>query len=94
MNKNNNRSKRNDGRSRRRYYPRHNVLRGQPFLARVNAIKHVPDDKQSSSYNWDPSDELRVGDMVIFGDRECIPIYVGGEKYYIAYRNKLVKIKG
>jgi hypothetical protein len=95
LNRNNNQNKYTSGKSRRRFYPRHTILKGQPYLARATAIKHVPAEKTAGFSNtYDSYDDIKVGDLVIFGDKECIPIYISGEKYFIAYRNKLVKIKG
>jgi co-chaperonin GroES (HSP10) len=89
---NNNRSRNITPRIRPRFYPRHFTINGAPILGKTVAIKHIPVDTQSTSAPIsDYPDELKVGELVIFGEKDTISINVGGEKYLIAYRNRLIK---
>lgn len=80
-------------RMRPRFYPRHFTINGSPILGRAVAIKHTPVESQSSPVNQGQElpDELKVGEFVIVGEKDTISINVNGEKYLIAYRNRLIK---
>jgi co-chaperonin GroES (HSP10) len=80
-------------RMRPRFYPRHFTINGSPMLGRAVAIKHTPVEPQSapSTQGMDQPDELKVGELVIVGEKDTISINVNGEKYLIAYRNRLIK---
>lgn len=79
-------------RTRPRFYPRHFTINGSPILGKTVAIKHVPVDSQATpSADLEHSDELKVGELIIVGEKDTISINVNGEKYLIAYRNRLIK---
>jgi co-chaperonin GroES (HSP10) len=89
---NNNRSRNIAPRMRPRFYPKHFTINGKPILGKAVAIRHAPVDAQSSSAPIsDYPDELKVGELIIVGEKDTISINVGGEKYLIAYRNRLIK---
>jgi co-chaperonin GroES (HSP10) len=89
---NNNRSRNIAPRMRPRFYPRHFTINGKPILGKTVAIKHVQADTQSApATGSDYPDELKVGELIIVGEKDTISINVGGEKYLIAYRNRLIK---
>jgi hypothetical protein len=68
-------------------------MNGQPILGRASAIKHVPADQQVTMNSaGELLDELKIGNLVIVGEKDTIAITIGSEKYMIAYRNRLIKI--
>ena len=76
---------------RPRIYPRHFSMHGQPILGVAAAINLVKSEHSYNSHSH--GDELKVGDMVIVGERELTRVKIAGEEYYIAYRNKCVKVE-
>ena len=90
-NRTSNRPRTPGNRMRPRTYPRHFSMRGQPILGVASAINLVKSEHNYNSHSH--MDELKVGDMVIVGEKEITRVKVAGEEYYIAYRNKLVKVE-
>lgn len=88
-----NRGRNLGARMRPRFYPKHFTINGSPLLGKAIAIKHTPVEPQSVPLNQsqEQTDELKVGEMVIVGEKDAISINVNGEKYLIAYRNRLIK---
>ena len=87
-----NRSRNIAPRTRPRFYTRHFTIYGSPILGKTVAIKHVPVETQAApAPGSDYPDELKVGELIIVGEKDTISINVGGEKYLIAYRNRLIK---
>jgi len=77
--------------SRFKHFPRHFLMQGKPILG-ITAALNLPRTSSQNVNHRNVYDEVKVGDFVMVGDKEVIRIKINGEEYFIAYRNRLVKV--